>query len=68
MQGQVELVASPQLRRPSGHVEMSCCCLSGNKSDGECGAAVSATEVVMRFLILKGYIELSLVTWFLSSG
>lgn len=31
-------VASPL--RPSGNVEMNCCCFSGNKSDGNCGEAV----------------------------
>lgn len=42
-QREVKLVAFPLSLRPTGSVEMSCCCFSGTKSDGECGEGVSAT-------------------------
>lgn len=42
-QREVKLVAFPRSLRPTGSVEMSCCCFSGTKSDGECGEGVSAT-------------------------
>lgn len=49
-----------RLPRPSGNVGMSCCCFSGNKSDREYGEGVSATQVRVGFLVLKGYAKLSL--------
>lgn len=58
---EVKSVASPPSLRPNGNVETSCSCFSGNKRDGESGEEVSATEVRVRFLVLKGYAKLSLV-------
>lgn len=47
---QVESLASSRSLRPSGNVEMICCCFAGNKSDGAWGEAVSYQ--VRRFLVL----------------